>query len=41
MEFMVLICMQVVKMESDILKFLNFEMGNPTTKTFLEYRLCF
>ncbi|KAL5713953.1 cyclin protein [Ranunculus cassubicifolius] len=26
---------EVVKMESDILKFLNFEMGNPTIKTFL------
>ncbi|KAI0511359.1 hypothetical protein KFK09_011989 [Dendrobium nobile] len=26
---------QVVEMESDILKFLNFEMGNPTIKTFL------
>lgn len=27
--------MQVVKMETDILKFLKFEMGNPTIKTFL------
>ncbi|CAL9118746.1 unnamed protein product [Musa textilis] len=26
---------EVVKMESDILKFLKFEMGNPTIKTFL------
>ncbi|KAH7665303.1 cyclin A protein [Dioscorea alata] len=26
---------EVVKMESDILKFLNFEMGNPTVKTFV------
>ncbi|KAF5189681.1 Cyclin-a3-2 [Thalictrum thalictroides] len=26
---------EVVKMESDILKLLNFEMGNPTVKTFL------
>ncbi|KAF9600224.1 hypothetical protein IFM89_005048 [Coptis chinensis] len=26
---------EVVKMETDILKFLNFEMGNPTIKTFL------
>lgn len=26
-------------MESDILKFLNFEMGNPTIKTFLRYVL--
>ncbi|KAJ1294574.1 hypothetical protein BS78_01G155400 [Paspalum vaginatum] len=26
---------EVVKMESDILNFLKFEMGNPTTKTFL------
>ncbi|XP_010906637.1 cyclin-A3-1 [Elaeis guineensis] len=26
---------EVVKMESDILKFLKFEVGNPTTKTFL------
>ncbi|XP_078177977.1 cyclin-A3-1-like [Carex rostrata] len=26
---------EVVKMESDVLKFLNFEMGNPTIKTFL------
>ncbi|XP_008780924.1 cyclin-A3-1-like [Phoenix dactylifera] len=26
---------EVVKMESDILKLLKFEMGNPTTKTFL------
>lgn len=26
---------QVVKMEADILKSLNFEMGNPTIKTFL------
>lgn len=26
---------ELVKMESDILKFLNFEMGNPTIKTFL------
>ncbi|KAK2974516.1 hypothetical protein RJ640_018681, partial [Escallonia rubra] len=25
----------IVKMEADVLKFLNFEMGNPTTKTFL------
>ncbi|XP_020587068.1 cyclin-A3-1-like isoform X2 [Phalaenopsis equestris] len=28
---------QVVEMESDILKFLNFEMGNPTVKTFLRF----
>ena len=27
--------MKVVKMEADILKTLNFEMGNPTIKTFL------
>ncbi|KAK9112631.1 hypothetical protein Scep_020150 [Stephania cephalantha] len=26
---------EVVKMETDILKFLNFEMGNPTIRTFL------
>ncbi|XP_072977180.1 cyclin-A3-1-like [Typha angustifolia] len=26
---------EVVKMESDVLKFLHFEMGNPTVKTFL------
>ncbi|KAJ4966635.1 hypothetical protein NE237_018484 [Protea cynaroides] len=26
---------EVVKMETDILKFLNFEMGNPTVKSFL------
>ncbi|KAJ4770813.1 Cyclin family protein [Rhynchospora pubera] len=26
---------EVVKMESDVLKFLKFEMGNPTIKTFL------
>ncbi|KAK3035756.1 hypothetical protein RJ639_033458, partial [Escallonia herrerae] len=27
--------LKIVKMEADVLKFLNFEMGNPTTKTFL------
>lgn len=26
---------QVVNMERDVLKFLNFEIGNPTAKTFL------
>lgn len=26
---------QVLKMETEILKFLSFEMGNPTIKTFL------
>lgn len=26
---------EVVKMEADVLKFLKFEMGNPTIKTFL------
>lgn len=25
----------IVKMEADVLKSLNFEMGNPTAKTFL------
>lgn len=25
----------VIKMEADVLKSLNFEMGNPTVKTFL------
>ncbi|KAE8795806.1 cyclin-A3-2-like [Hordeum vulgare] len=29
---------QVVKMETDILKSLNFEMGSPTARTFLRYR---
>jgi cyclin A len=28
---------EVVKMESDILKLLEFEMGNPTIKTFLRW----
>lgn len=26
---------QVVEMEKDILKFINFEVSNPTTKTFI------
>jgi cyclin-A len=26
---------EVVKMEADVLKFLKFEIGNPTIKTFL------
>lgn len=26
---------QVVEMEADVLKTLNYEMGNPTIKTFL------
>lgn len=26
---------EVVKMEADVLKFLKFEMGNPTIKSFL------
>ncbi|RRT52180.1 hypothetical protein B296_00017889 [Ensete ventricosum] len=37
-----LIASYVVKMESDVLKFLKFEMGNPTIKTFvslLDYEL--
>ncbi|CAA0840690.1 Putative cyclin-A3-1 [Striga hermonthica] len=33
---------EVVKMEADVLKSLNFEMGNPTVKTFLRYNVtCF
>ena len=28
---------EVVKMEADVLKALNFEMGNPTVKSFLRY----
>ncbi|XP_047257671.1 G2/mitotic-specific cyclin C13-1-like [Capsicum annuum] len=28
---------EVIKMEADVLKCLQFEMGNPTTKTFLMY----
>ena len=28
---------EVVKMEADILKYLNFELGSPTIKTFLRY----
>ncbi|KAJ0734029.1 putative cyclin [Helianthus annuus] len=30
---------EVVKMEADVLKALNFEMGNPTVKSFLRYEL--
>lgn len=30
---------QVVNMERDVLKFLNFEIGNPTAKTFLRWEL--
>lgn len=29
------VVVQVVDMETEVLKFLNFEMGIPTTKTFL------
>ena len=29
------VIVKVVKMEADILKYLKFEMGNPTIKTFL------
>lgn len=28
--------MQIVEMESDVLAFLKFEMGNPTVGTFLQ-----
>jgi hypothetical protein len=31
--------LQVVKMESDILNLLKFEMGSPTARTFLRYLL--
>jgi hypothetical protein len=31
--------LQVVKMEADILKFLNFQVGSPTVRTFLWYTL--
>lgn len=31
--------LKIVKTEADVLKTLNFEMGNPTTKTFLRLRL--
>lgn len=33
--FLIVLCMQIVEMESDVLAFLKFEMGNPTVGTFL------